>query len=122
MRKHNCRLNRGEGRHAVARAIGYGQRSEIRKRCREGQEEQLGALDLVTNCGAVELTLYLQAALSHIRTTTDEAPNDEHIARLSPLMHWHINMLWNYTFTLTEGILKCKLRSLNFNINNELSF
>ena len=42
-------LNRGEGRHAVARAICYGQRGEIRKRYREGQEDQLGALGLVTN-------------------------------------------------------------------------
>ncbi len=40
-------LNRGEGRHAVARAICYGQRGEIRKRYREGQEDQLGALGLV---------------------------------------------------------------------------
>ncbi|WP_418620271.1 Tn3 family transposase [Acinetobacter baumannii] len=31
----------GEGRHAVARAICYGQRGEIRKRYREGQEDQL---------------------------------------------------------------------------------
>lgn len=37
-------LNRGEGRHAVTRAICYGQRGEIRKRYREGQEDQLGAL------------------------------------------------------------------------------
>ncbi len=29
-------LNRGEGHHAVARAICYGQRGEIRKRYREG--------------------------------------------------------------------------------------
>jgi TnpA family transposase len=34
-------MNRGEGRHAVARAICYGQRGEIRKRYREGQEDQL---------------------------------------------------------------------------------
>lgn len=36
-------LNRGEGRHSVARAICYGQRGEIKKRYREGQEDQLGA-------------------------------------------------------------------------------
>lgn len=42
-------LNRGEGRHAVARVICHGQRGEIRKRYREGQEDQLGALGLVTN-------------------------------------------------------------------------
>lgn len=44
-------LNRGKGRHAVARAICYGQRGEIRKRYREGPEDQLGALGLVTNAG-----------------------------------------------------------------------
>ena len=42
-------LNRGEGRYNVARIICHGQRGEIRKRYREGQEDQLGALGLVTN-------------------------------------------------------------------------
>ena len=42
-------LNRGEGRHSVARTICYGRRGEIRKQYREGQEDQLGALGLVTN-------------------------------------------------------------------------
>lgn len=51
-------LNRGEGRHAVARAICYGQRGEIRKRYREGQEDQLGALGLVTNAVVLWNTLY----------------------------------------------------------------
>ena len=37
-------LNRGEGRHSVARAICHGRRGEIRKRYREGQEDQLGVL------------------------------------------------------------------------------
>lgn len=45
----------------------------------------------------------------------------EDIARLSPLMHGHINMLGHYTFTLPEDILKRELRTLNYNINNELS-
>jgi hypothetical protein len=42
-------LNRGEGRHKVARTICHGRRGEIRKAYREGQEDQLGALGLVTN-------------------------------------------------------------------------
>ncbi|WP_163281959.1 Tn3 family transposase, partial [Enterobacter cloacae] len=61
-------LNRGEGRHAVARAICYGQRGEIRKRYREGQEDQLGALGLVTNAVVLWNTLYMQEALSWIRS------------------------------------------------------
>ena len=44
-----AQLNRGESRHAVARAICHGQKGEIRKRYTDGQEEQLGALGLVTN-------------------------------------------------------------------------
>ncbi|MGG7670137.1 Tn3 family transposase [Yersinia sp. J1] len=113
-------LNRGEGRHAVARAICYGQRGEIRKRYREGQEDQLGALGLVTNAVVLWNTLYMQEALSHLRSI-GEGPEDEHIARLSPLMHGHINMLGHYTFTLPEDIMKGELRPLNLNINNELS-
>lgn len=110
-------LNRGEGRHAVARAICYGQRGEIRKRYREGQEDQLGALGLVTNAVVLWNTLYMQEALLHLRMM-GETPEDEHISRLSPLMHGHINMLGHYTFTLPEDILKGELRPLNFNLNN----
>ncbi len=113
-------LNRGEGRHAVARAICYGQRGEIRKRYREGQEDQLGALGLVTNAVVLWNTLYMQEALSHLRQS-GEIPEEEHLARLSPLIHGHINMLGHYTFSLSEDILNGELRSLNFNINNELS-
>lgn len=113
-------LNRGEGRHAVARAICYGQRGEIRKRYREGQEDQLGALGLVTNAVVLWNTLYMQEALSWMRSHGEDT-GDEDIARLSPLTHGHINMLGHYTFTLPEDILKGEMRTLNFNLNNELS-
>jgi TnpA family transposase len=42
-------LNRGEGRHGVARHVFHGQRGELRQRYRQGQEDQLGALGLVVN-------------------------------------------------------------------------
>ena len=58
-------LNRGESRHAVARAICYGQRGEIRKRYREGQEDQLGVLGLITNAAVLWNTIYMQEALDH---------------------------------------------------------
>jgi len=50
-----------------------------------------------------------------------EAPDDEYIARRSPLMHGHMNMLGHYTFTLPKDILKGELRPINFNINIEVS-
>lgn len=94
-------LNWGEGRHAVARVICYGQRGEISKRYREGQEDQLDALGLVTNAVVLWNTLYMQEALSWMRSNGEET-GEENIARLSPLMHGHINMLGHYTFTLSE--------------------
>ncbi len=42
-------LNRGEGRHSLARAVFHGRKGELRQRYREGQEDQLGALGLVVN-------------------------------------------------------------------------
>ena len=106
-------LNRGEGRHAVARAICYGQRGEIRKRYREGQEDQLGALGLATNAVVLWNTLYMQEALSWMRSNGEETGGED-IARLSPLMHGHINMLGHYTFTLPEDILKGGTESIKF--------
>lgn len=113
-------LNRGEGCHAVTRAICYGQRGEIRKRYSEGLEDQLGALGLVTNAVVLWNTLYMQEVLSWMHGNGDEA-GDEDIARLSPQMHGHINMLGHYTVTQPEDILKGEMRTLNFNSNNELS-
>lgn len=63
----------------------------------------------------------MQEAIAHLRTTTGVTPDDEHIARLSPLMHGYINMLGHYIFMLPDEILKGDLRPLNININNELS-
>lgn len=44
-----------------------------------------------------------------IRLVNGEEIIDEDIARLSPLMLGHINMLGHYTFTLPEDILKGEL-------------
>ncbi|MDY9949826.1 Tn3 family transposase, partial [Klebsiella pneumoniae] len=104
-------LNRGESRHAVARAICHGQKGEIRKRYTDGQEDQLGALGLVTNAVVLWNTIYMQAALDHLRAQ-GETLNDEDIARLSPLCHGHINMLGHYSFTLAELVTKGHLRPL----------
>jgi TnpA family transposase len=105
-------LNRGEGRHGVARTICHGQRGQIRKRYREGQEDQLGALGLVTNAVVLWNTIYIQATLDHLRQQSLEI-REEDEARLSPLVHGHVNMLGHYTFTLAENVLKGELRPLN---------
>ena len=59
-------LNRGEGRHSLARAVFHGKRGELRQRYREGQEDQLGALGLVVNIIVLWNTLYMSEAVKRL--------------------------------------------------------
>ena len=104
-------LNRGEGRHQLARVVFHGKRGELRQRYREGQEDQLGALGLVVNVIVLWNTIYMDAALDQLRAGGHDV-RDEDIARLSPLGFDHINMLGRYTFTLPETVARGELRPL----------
>lgn len=104
-------LNRGEGRHSVARAVFHGKRGELRQHYREGQEDQLGALGLVLNMIVLWNTIYMEAALEQLRQEGYQV-KDEDMARLSPLLHAHINMLGRYSFSVPEAVAKGELRPL----------
>lgn len=104
-------LNRQEGRHRLARTIFHGKRGELRQRYRDGQEDQLGALGLVTNIAVLWNTIYIDAALKQLRAEGYDV-RDEDVARLSPLGHAHINMLGRYAFTLPETVMRGELRPL----------
>jgi TnpA family transposase len=104
-------LNRGEGRHQLARVVFHGKRGELRQRYREGQEDQLGALGLVVNAIILWNTMYMDAALGQLRVEGFDV-HDEDVARLSPLAHEHINMLGRYAFTLPEPVARGELRPL----------
>lgn len=104
-------LNWGESMDAVARAICHGQKGEIRKRYQDGQEEQLGALGLVTNAVVLWNTIYMQAALTHLCDEGETMIEDDE-SRLSPLRDAHINILGHYTFMLAEQVTKGQLRPL----------
>lgn len=106
-------LNRGEGRHRLARAIFYGRKGEIRQPYREGQEGQLSALGLVVNVIVLWNTLYMNSAVNYLRGTQLEV-NAEDTARLSPLVYRHINMLGCYHFELSDAILKGEMRPLRY--------
>ena len=104
-------LNRGEGRHSLARAVFHGKRGELRQRYREGQEDQLGALGLVVNIIILWNTIYMNAALEQLRKE-GFLVRDEDVARLSPLIYEHINLLGRYLFTMHEGVARGELRPL----------
>ena len=104
-------LNRGEGRHQLARVVFHGKRGELRQRYREGQEDQLGSLGLVVNVIVLWNTIYMDAALNQLSAEGfDVRPED--VARLSPLGFDHINMLGRYAFILPDQIARGELRPL----------
>ena len=105
-------LNRGEGRHSLARDVFYGKRGELRQRYREGQEDQLGALGLVVNIIVLWNTIYIDAVLTQLRQEGYPV-RDEDVARLSPCVHErHINLLGRYSFAVPEAVTRGELRPL----------
>ena len=104
-------LNRGEGRHQLARIVFHGKRGELRQRYREGQEDQLGALGLVVNVIVLWNTIYMEAVLNQLRAEGFDV-RAEDVARLSPLGFDHINMLGRYAFILPDRVARGELRPL----------
>ncbi len=104
-------LNRGEDRHKLARAVFHGKRGELRQRYREGQEDQLGALGLALNIIVLWNTLYINAALDQLRAEGFPV-RPEDVARLSPLVFEHINLLGRYAFSVPETVQRGELRPL----------
>lgn len=104
-------LNRHEKRHNVARKVFYGQRGEVRKRYREGQEDQLGALGLMVNAVALWTSFYLDRAVEHLRERGEEV-REEDLARVSPLVREHVHVLGRYQFSLEESVAGGGVRPL----------
>jgi len=104
-------LNRGEDRHKLARAVFHGKRGELRQRYREGQEDQLGALGLVVNIIILWNTLYINAALDQL-SGEGYSIQPEDVARLSPLVFEHINLLGRYAFSVPDSVVRGQLRPL----------
>lgn len=104
-------LNRGESRHSLARAVFHGKRGELHQKYREGQEDQLGALGLVVNIIVLWNTIYMEAILDQLRRE-GHIILDEDVARLSPLIHAHINMLGRYLFSVPDIVKRGELRPL----------
>ena len=94
----------------MARAVFHGKKGELRQRYREGMEDQLGALGLVVNAWCCGTPATCNKPWSSARRRRSPEPGD--VARLSPLLHEHINMLGRYDFTLPERVAAGELRPL----------
>ena len=66
---------------------------------------------LVLNMIVLWNTIYIEAALNQLRAE-GYVVKDADGARLSPLLHEHINMLGRYSFSMPEAVAKGELRPL----------
>ena len=104
-------LNRGESENGLKRIVVYGKKGEIHQPHREGQEDQLNTLGLVTNAIILWNTVYMEKALDSI-LNAGYIVNLDDVKRLSPLGYDHINIVGHYSFDLAKEILSGKLRPL----------
>jgi len=88
--------NLQEGRHDLARYVFHGRRGY-----HESMEDQLGALGLALNCITLWNTVYLDHALTRLRTEGYPV-RDEDVLRLSPYMRRHLNVHGHYSFQLPD--------------------
>lgn len=102
-RQIKAQANLQEGRHALARKIFHGCSGQLYQRCQDGVEDQLGALGLVLNAVVLFNTRYMDAAVNQLRADGFDV-RDEDVARLSPFVRRHINMLGRYSFKLPGGM------------------
>jgi hypothetical protein len=93
--------NLQEGRHDLARKVCHGRKGEIHQKYERGMEDQLGALGLVLNCTVLWNTTYLNAAIDQLHTQGYPVL-DEDVARLSPFVRRHIEVLGKYSFVLPD--------------------
>ena len=86
-------------------------RHRVNTNLTKGQEDQLGALGVVLNIIALWNTLYINAALDQL--CPEGFPvRPEDVARLSPLVFEHINLLGRYAFSVPETVQRGELRPL----------
>lgn len=81
--------------------IFHGRSGQLYQRYRDGMEDQLGALGLVLHAVVLFNTRYMDAAVDQLRADGFDV-RDEDVARLSPFVRQHINMLGRYSFKLPE--------------------
>ena len=86
------RLNKGEERHSLIRAVSYGKCGELHQPYKEGQKEQLGALGLLVNSIVLWNTRSMTAAIDTL-SEKGMAVDDEDVTHLSPLGYEHINIV-----------------------------
>jgi TnpA family transposase len=104
-------LNKGEAMNALARAVFFGKRGELRERSLVDQYQRASALNIILNAITVWNTVYLTEAAKHLEK--QELLKEELLNHISPLNWEHINFLGEYSFSNSKPSSLESLRPLN---------
>ncbi|MCL2768071.1 MAG: Tn3 family transposase [Synergistaceae bacterium] len=105
-------LNKGEAINAMARALFFGKRGELRERELQDQLQRASALNILINALIVWNTAYLQKAIEHLKISGDDV-NGDLLKHIAPLGWEHVNFLGEYTFDVRDTPEPNELRELN---------
>lgn len=100
-RQIKSQANLQEGHNSLARKTFQGRSGQLCQRYQGGVEDQIGALGLLLNALVLFNTRYMDAEVNQLRADGFDV-HDEDVARLSPFVRHHINMLGRYSFQLPE--------------------
>ena len=101
-RRVHARLNKGEARNALARAVFFIRLGEMRDRGFENQRYRASGLNLVTSA-----TVYLERAIQAIKDH-GETVDENLLQHVSPLGWEHINLTGDYVWRQTRKAEKRK--------------
>jgi TnpA family transposase len=94
-RRSNGNLNKGESRHALARAVFFHRLGELRDRTAEDMAHRASGLNLVVNAIVLWNTTYLARAVAYVRGQ-GVALTDEEVSHVAPVRWDHIALTGDY--------------------------
>jgi TnpA family transposase len=107
----HAQLNKGEKLHDVRKFLFFAREGVVSQKYEEGQANQAGCLNLLTNAVVVWNTVYMQAALDALRREGYPV-QDEDLVHLWPTRFAHIHRYGKYEFNVAEAQARKGLRPL----------
>jgi hypothetical protein len=105
------KLNKGEARNALARAVWFNRSGEMRDKNFDDQHMRASGVILVTAAIALWNTVYLERAIRSMKEHGQQV-DEELLQHLSPLGWEHINLTGDYHWQPGRKMAKGKYRPL----------
>lgn len=110
-RRVHTQLNKGEKLHDLRKFLFFAREGVVSQKYEEGQANQAGCLNLLTNAVIVWNTVYMQAALDAIRKEGYPV-QEEDLPHLWPIRFAHIHRYGKYEFDVEAARTRVGLRPL----------